>query len=262
MGAKFTLMGTTAGLGVPSFYCDCVACEEARANPQWARTRSGAVLDTVQEKILIDASPDLREQLLKAQIKSVDYLFITHWHYDHFGGIGDLEYYVKLARKKPIQLFLPPSAVDSFYQAFPFLEDVFVITPWEFGRSYIFNDIKLTVLPAHHSIETGGIFLEGKERVAYFTDTAGLPEISARQIQRSETLICDATFNGENWFTHSHMNWQEAVALGKHVQAKHTVLTHLSMHYSTPTTVAQLQEKLKSYSGVSVAYDGMSFEIS
>lgn len=261
MTAKFKLLGTSAGLGVPAFHCNCMACQEAWAEPHWARTRSGAVLETNQKKILVDASPDLRGQLLKEQIQSVDYLFLTHWHYDHFGGIGDLEYYVKLEKKEPIKLFLPPNAVDSFDRAFPFLEDVFAVDTWEFGRSYSFEDVKLTVLPANHSVETGGILLEGEKRVAYFTDTAGLPEITAQQIQDVDILICDATFNGENWFPHSHMNWKEAIALGESVRAKHTVLTHLAMHYSIPTTVARLKEKLKNHTQVTIAYDGIVFTI-
>ncbi len=261
MGVKFTLMGTTAGLGVPAFHCNCIACREARADPFWTRTRSGAVLETGKENILIDASPDLSKQLLRERIQSVDYLFITHWHYDHFGGIGDLEYYVKLERKRPVALFLPPSAVDDFAKAYPFLEEVFVIEPWEFGKSYAFEGVELTVLPAKHSIETGGILLAGVKKAAYFTDTAGLPAPTARQLQGVDTLICDATFNGANWFPHSHMNWQEAIALGESIRAKHTVLTHLAMHYSTPITATQLQEKLKDYAQVSLAYDGMVLTI-
>ncbi len=262
MATKFKLLGTSCGLGVPSFHCDCVACEEAYSNPHWARTRSGAVVDTGEEIILVDTSPDLREQLVRERIFSVDVIFITHWHYDHFGGIGDLEYYVKLERIDPIKLYLPPSALESFSAAFPFLEDVFEIEPWEFFKSYSYGDVKVTVLPANHSIETGGILLEGEKRVAYFTDTAPLSEETAQKVQGVDFLICDATMNGENWFPHSHMNVEEAVELGKVVQAKETILTHLSMHYSIPTTVSSLQEKLKEHPQVSIAFDGMVLEIS
>ncbi len=199
--------------------------------------------------------------MLREGIKAVDYLFITHWHYDHFGGIGDLEYYVKLDRKEPIKLFLPPSAVDSFGKAHPFLEDVFKINTWEFEVNYSFGDLKLTVLAAEHSIETGGIFLEREKSLAYFTDIAGFSEQTSQRLQGVDTLICDATFNGENWFPHSHLNWKEAIKLGQSLKAQHLVLTHLAMHYSTPTTVEELQSKLKCYPEVALAYDGMSFEI-
>lgn len=261
MTVELKLLGTGAGPGVPAFYCDCIACKEAKEKPQLARTRSGAVIDTGEERILIDASPDLRSQLLKEQIKSLDYLFITHWHYDHFGGIGDLEFYIKLSRKQPLRLFLPPSAVDEFQSAYPFLNDVFEIGTWEFERSYQFGEAKLTVLPARHSIQTAGILLEAEKRVAYFTDTSGLPESTAEKIQSVDTLICDATFHGENWYPHSHMSIEEAIELGHKVKAEQTILTHLAMHYSSPTTVAQIEEELRSYPNVSVAYDGMVIKL-
>ncbi|MCB8814824.1 MBL fold metallo-hydrolase [Desulfosporosinus shakirovi] len=261
MTVRFQLLGTGAGPGVPSFYCDCIACLEAKEKPHLARTRSGAVLDIGHERLLIDASPDLRSQLIKERIKSLDYLFITHWHYDHFGGIGDLEFYIKLSRKRPLRLFLPPGSVEEFRSAYPFLEDVFKIETWEFERTYQFGEVKLTGLPARHSIPTAGILLEAEKRVAYFTDTSGLPESTAERIQGVDALICDSTFHGENWYPHSHMSMVEAIKLGNMVRAEHTILTHLAMHYSTPTTVAQIEAELESYPNVSLAYDGMLIEL-
>lgn len=262
MAVKFKLLGTSAGLGIPSFYCDCVACREAYADQGRARTRSGALLDTGDERILIDASPDLRTQLTREKITSIDYLFISHWHYDHFGGIGDLEYYVRLARKEPIKLFLPPGAVAEFKGAFPFLTDVFEVSSWEFEQSFPFQGAKLTILPANHSIETGGVLIEAGKRLAYFTDTAGLPELTAQKIEGVDFLICDATFNGDNWYPESHMNLEQAIQLGRKVKAKKTVLTHLAVHYSVPITAAQIEQMLKSYPNVTLSYDGMVIGLS
>jgi phosphoribosyl 1,2-cyclic phosphate phosphodiesterase len=89
-----------------------------------------------------------------------------------------LEFYVKLSRHESIKLFLPPEALAEYHTAFPFLQDVFEAVPWNFGQTYAFNNLSLTPLPANHSIQTAGIFLESKRKLAYFTDTAGLPDSS------------------------------------------------------------------------------------
>ena len=258
MEATFILLGTGAGPGLPSFFCDCVGCQEARNNPELARTRSGAFLDTGTSKILIDASPDLRRQLIRENITQVDGIFMTHWHYDHFGGLGELEYYVKLARNEAIPIFLPPSAVRQFTDAFPYLTDVFEVKAWEFNKEYCLGELHLTPLPANHGIETAGFLLESKgNRLAYYPDTAGLPAASAAKVRGVDWLICDATFHGENWFPHAHMSIEQAVDLGHQIRAKKTVLTHLAIHYSVPVTATQLAEEVANYENVYVAYDGM-----
>lgn len=258
MSAEFKLLGTAAGPGVPAFYCNCIACQEARLKPELARTRSGAILDTGNERILVDASPDIRTQLLRANINAIDYLFITHWHYDHFGGIGDLEFYVRICRKTPLKLLLPSSAVQDFQTAYPFLMDVFELETWDFEQCFDFSGVKLHVLPANHGIQTGGILLEKERRIAYFTDTSGLPELTAKRLEGVDALICDATFHGENWYPHSHMSMEEAIKLGEKLKAKQTYLTHFAMHYSVPVTVEKLGEELLPYSQVSLAYDGLA----
>lgn len=264
MSVKFEILGTGAGPGVPSYFCDCIACREAREDPRLARTRSGAVIHTGKETILIDASPDLRSQLVRAGIRSLDYVFVTHWHYDHFGGLGDLEFYVRLGRKSPIKLFLPPEAVEEYLGAYPFLHDVFELVPWQFETNYCFQGITLLPLPAVHSVQTAGLLLlsEQKEtKIAYFTDTAGLPLTTMEKVQKADYLICDATFHGDNWYPHSHMSVEEAINLGRELQAKETILTHLAMHYSTPVSVGQLEERLKCYPNVRLAFDGMAILI-
>lgn len=261
MAATFQILGTGAGPGVPSYFCDCIACREAEGNPRMARTRSGAVVHTGNETILIDASPDLRNQLLKERINSLDYVFISHWHYDHFGGLGDLEFYVRLKRRKPLALFLPSEALEKFDSAFPFLQDVFEIQPWQFEKNYHFQNLSMTPLPAAHSIQTAGFLLEGQKKLAYFTDTAGLPALTEKKLNGVDYFICDATFHGENWYPHSHMSVQEGIQLGQQLQARSTILTHLSMHYSEPVTVEQLTKFMDRYPNASLAYDGMVIDL-
>lgn len=260
--AELILLGTGAGPGVPSFFCSCPGCREAWQKNEYSRTRSGAALKTGERTLLIDASPDLRAQLVREKISVVDGVFLTHWHYDHYAGLGELEYYVKLERRERLPLYLPPSAVQQFNGAFPNLAEVYSLIPWQFFNGYDFDGIALTPLPANHGVETAGLLVEsGGSRVAYFTDTAGLPESSAEKVCGVDLLICDATFYGENWFPESHMSVDEAIELGKSVGAERTILTHLSIHYSRAVTTEELEEELAEYPNVGVARDGLRLEL-
>ncbi|SDE70858.1 MBL fold metallo-hydrolase [Sporomusa acidovorans] len=262
MDATFILLGTGAGPGLPSFFCDCAGCREARDNPALARTRSGAFIDTGNSKLLIDASPDLRHQLIRESITRVDGIFMTHWHYDHFGGLGELEYYIKLARNEAIPIYLPPSAVEQFTAAFPNLTEAFAVKSWQFARQYRVDSLGITPLPANHGIETAGFLLEtAGTKLAYYPDTAGLPAVSAGKVNGVDWLICDATFHGDNWFPQAHMSLEQAVDLGRQIGAKNTVLTHLAVHYSRPATSRQLAEEAAAYENVCVAYDGMRIKL-
>lgn len=258
----FKILGSGAGTGVPSFFCDCPGCQESRLKPEYNRTRSGALITTRKGNVLIDASTDIRIQLIRDRISQIDYIFLTHWHYDHMGGLGEFEYYVRLERINKLPLYLPPSAVDDFAGAFPHLVDVFDVTPWQFNKCYDFGDVFLTPLEARHSVETAGILVESKKkRLAYFPDTAGLPEETARKVQGVDCLICDATFHGDNWFPNSHMTTEQAIALGKQINAQQTLLTHMSIHYSQAVTTEQLEKEISAYPGVMISHDGMNIEL-
>ncbi|GFE59880.1 MBL fold metallo-hydrolase [Geobacter sp. AOG2] len=258
----FKIMGSGAGPGAPSFFCDCKGCREARDMPTFARTRSGALIATENQSILLDTPPDLRAQLVREHVSVIDQVFLTHWHYDHFGGLGELEYYVKLKRMQPIPLYLPPSALQPFERAFPYLGEVFSVTPWKFSETYLFDNVSITPLPANHGIETAGFLVESAgNRLAYFPDTAGLPEQTARQVEGVDWLICDATFHGNNWLPESHMSVGQAINLGMTVQAHTTVLTHMSIHYSQPVSAGDLQDTISPHRNVLAAYDGMTIPL-
>lgn len=258
----FKILGTAAGTGVPSFFCECAGCKEAREHPELVRTRTGALISTDKEAILIDTPPDLQRQLVREGIRIIDAVFLTHWHYDHFGGIGELEFYVKLDRGEELPLYLPPSAVESFNAAFPHLTDVFQVVPWEFNVSYCYNETEITPLRANHGIETAGFLVKTpRARLAYFPDTAGLPLATAQRLEGVDWFLCDATFNGDNWYPHSHMSIEEAVKLGQQLQARNTLLTHLSIHYSLPATMYDLKTQLANFPNVGIAMDGMVIKL-
>ncbi len=85
---KVTLLGTGTSSGVPVLGCNCEVCRSK--DPQDNRLRCAAMIETENTRILIDAGPDIRQQLLRVPFRKIDGVLITHIHYDHVGGIDDL----------------------------------------------------------------------------------------------------------------------------------------------------------------------------
>ena len=259
MSATLRILGTAAGPGIPSFYCHCAACEEARSDPRYRRTRTGLCLHLDGRQVLIDASPDLRSQLLRAGIDHIDRVWLSHWHADHYQGLPELEYFVRLLTRENVPLVLPPQAEELFLQTFPDLADIFTLSRWQFFETYREGEVALTPLPAEHGIETAGFLIEtARTRVAYFPDTNDQWAAAVKERVRGvDYLICDASFHGDNWFPHAHMNTKEAIALSHELEAKHTLLTHLALHYADPISTAGLREELKNEDTIEIALDDM-----
>ncbi len=269
-GHTFTFMGTAAGCGVPSFFCDCPACTEARKNPRLARGDCGVMIrGTADESghtptLMIDTPPDARHQLLREGIRSVDEIAFTHCHFDHIGGLGEYEYLVQLVRRgEKLPAYGSPEALQGIAKEFEYMTyclDFRLLEPFE---SFTFDEVKLTALPVTHAPGTYGYLIETDScRLFYASDTGRLPDETAERVRGVDILAMDATFWKRNWNEDSHHSVQECIAEGLGLDAGKIYLTHMCMHYDEPITYAQLCEYLEQYSGrVIPALDGMTLEI-
>ncbi|WP_165251740.1 MBL fold metallo-hydrolase [Adlercreutzia sp. ZJ304] len=265
----FTFMGTAAGCGVPSFFCDCPACEEARNNPKLARGDCGAMVrkignNGVQSSLAIDTPPDARHQLLREGIKQVDEILFTHCHFDHIGGLGEYEYLVQLKRAgEKLPIYASPEALQGIVGEFHYMDyclDFHSLEPFD---SHIFDGVKYTALPVTHAPGTYGYLIEtNNTRLFYASDTGPLPPETTERIHGVDILAMDATFWKRNWNPNDHHSIQECIAEGFSLDAKKIYLTHMCMHYDEPITYAQLIEYLKQYDGrVEPAMDGLTISI-
>ena len=86
-GPVLTFLGTGTSLGVPIAGCDCKVCRSA--DPRDKRMRSSVLVEWDGLRILVDAGPDFRMQMIGADVKHLDAIFLTHNHKDHTGGLDD-----------------------------------------------------------------------------------------------------------------------------------------------------------------------------
>ena len=98
MSIKFTILGCGSSLGVPRIDGNFGKCNPK--NKKNYRTRCSALIKTSKENILIDTSPDLRQQLLKHKIKKINKVLYSHMHGDQTHGINDLRSFYINSRKQ------------------------------------------------------------------------------------------------------------------------------------------------------------------
>lgn len=267
---ELTFMGTAAGCGVPSFFCDCPACEEARANPALAKGDCGIMVrgqareDGSRPTLVIDTPPDARHQLLREGVRLVDEVLFTHCHFDHIGGLGEYEYMVALARGgEKLPVFGSEEALAGIMQEFHYMDYTLapsVIAP---GQTHTFDGVSYTALPVTHAPGTYGYLIETPStRVFYASDTGPLPAETAERVRGVDVLAMDATFWKRNWNPNDHHSIQECIAEGLELEAHTIYLTHTCMHYDEPITHAELASYVAQYDGrVRIAMDGMKLAI-
>ena len=263
MQQKLIFLGTGAGCGVPSFFCGCVACQEAVAEPRYRRTRCAVAIQG-EITTLIDSPAELRTQLIREGIHRIDQFLMTHWHYDHAGGLGDLEFYVRVKRGDVIPAYMTVETQEWLGKAFWFLQDCLYIQTLAPGYQVEADGVRYTALEVAHVPGTLGWLMESAsgKRTAYISDTGPLPGSTAEQLRGIDTLILGATFWGRNWMPDTHLSVTEAVQIALMLEAKQGYFTHLSMHHDTPVTSRELEAYLKGYGEhLHVAYDGLQIEI-
>jgi phosphoribosyl 1,2-cyclic phosphate phosphodiesterase len=262
---RLTLLGTGSSGGVPRVGGDWGACDPAE--PRNRRTRCSALVEqwttgSHATTVLIDTSPDLREQLLATGTTHLDAVVYTHDHADQAHGIDDVRA-LAIRQRKQIPVYFDAATQASLATRFsyifrgaggypPILDIQPVVTPYErFQVPGPGGPVEfLPVDMEHGRIRCLG-FRMGD--VAYCNDVNGLPQRTMDTLAGLDTLIVDAL----RYTPHpSHAHLELTLAWIAALKPRRAILTNLHVDLDYRTLQNELPE------GVEPAYDGMQIEFS
>lgn len=254
MGAKLTFLGTGTSQGVPMIGCSCEVCRSADSRDK--RLRSSVLVEYEGLKILVDAGPDFRQQMLHAGVSSLDAILLTHNHKDHTGGLDDIRAFNYL-EKKATQIYCEKYVEDSLRMeySYAFAEKKYPGAPeWDVhiinDKPFSINGVEIVPIRGrHYKLPVLG-FRFGN--IAYCTDMNHIPDEEFCKLEGLEHFVINCVRRGRHI---SHFSLEGALETASRVGATHTWLTHLS--HQLPT-YEELAAELPD--GVLPAYDGLVIE--
>ena len=237
---KITLLGTGDAVGTPRIGCDCPQCLHAKSTGA-TRLRTSLLIENEGKHLLIDSSPDLRQQLLQNGSPHIDVVIWTHGHYDHFMGFGE---FYRVQNIPPV--FAPEPVLKYCGDYFRFLNfDKVAIEPY---MPVTIFGISVTPFVVRHppAFTCGMLFDTGKSRVGFTSDTnIDIPQESLDLLGDLDLLLLDALAPSRIRIP-KHMNYLDACTLAGQLAPADFRCVHIS--HMTPWDLPRL------------AHDGETFE--
>ena len=251
---KLTILGAGGAAGVPAIGAGWGLCDPD--NPKNRRSRPSVMVETDSTRILVDTSPDMRQQLLSQNVRSLDAILYTHAHADHLHGIDDVRE-VNRAMKAAIPVWGTAEVLDDINQRF-----AYVFEPLAEGATSIYKpllvpnlitgpfqvgDIPVTPLAQDHGYLSTLGFRFGN--LAYSTDVVSMPEESFAALAGVEVWVIGCLTNVIDHPT--HVSVDKAVEWIERIKPRQAIISHMG----TRLDYATLKARLPDY--IEPAYDGM-----
>ena len=254
MKAVLTVLGSGTSVGVPTIGCDCAVCHSS--DPKDRRTRPSVLIEYNDRSILIDTTPDFREQAIRERIRRLDAVFYTHPHADHLLGIDDLRPLSYQHRPGKLPLYARPEAVEFIRNMFGYI----------FKANYKFGGLpQLELIPLTGPLELFGARFEpvtvihGEMEIlgfrfgsaAYLTDHSEIPEDSLTKLQHLDILFLDALRHQPH---PTHSTVENSLRIVERLQPQRAFFTHICHDLPHQATNASLPGNVR------LSYDGMKLE--
>ena len=240
---KLRILGCGTSTGVPKIGNDWGRCDPDE--PRNSRLRSSILVESGGERILVDCGPDLRQQLLWAEIGRLDAVIVTHAHGDHCHGIDELRP-VSQAVERPVPLYARAHVLDELQLrfAYAFAQSDFyrpVVEAREIAAALSFGEARVRFVDQPHGGLTslGLRFEEGEKSAAYAIDFNHLTDEMAALYQGADIWIADCLTRVPH---PTHMHLDALLAMARELQVGQVYLTHMGNGLDYRTLVAELPD--------------------
>lgn len=253
MKATLTVLGSGTSMGVPTIGCSCAVCHSS--DPRDRRTRPSVMVEYEGRCVLIDTTPDFREQAIRENITRLDAIIYTHAHADHILGLDDVR---PLSFRSPdkIPLYAFDSTADALESIFGYIFDVNYkyggIARVEMkrinGSLDLFGARFEPVKVIHGNAEIHG-FRFGS--AAYLTDFSEIPPESMDSLRGLDILFLDALRHRPH---PTHSSVANSLRLVEELKPKRAFFTHISHDLAHEATNKTFPEHIR------LAHDGLKLE--
>ncbi len=258
---RITILGCGGAGGVPLIGRRWGACDPQ--NPRNKRRRASILIADGETAVLVDTSPDLREQLLDADVSQIEAVLYTHDHADHLHGIDELRSINRL-RQGPLDVYGTAATLKVLRKRFDYAFDLPFNIPDEFtfykpclvaheiAPGVPFSVHGMEILPFeqdHGFMKTLGFRIAD---AAYSTDVVDLPQSSFDALKGLKLWIVGCL----RYEPHpTHADFEKVLGWIERVKPKRAILTHMSVMLDYEELVSRCPK------GVEPAYDGMALDI-
>ena len=250
-GVTITVLGSGTSVGVPSIGCGCAVCQSA--DPRDNRLRPSVYLSFDGQGVLIDATPDFRAQALRARLKRIDAILLTHSHADHIMGLDDVRPFNYIQRVC-IPVYGTEASLAVVHRCFQYVFEhsesessrpkletrVFTEQPFE-----VFGQVFEPVRAFHGSGVVHG-FRFGN--AAYLTDHSEIPAESMEKLRGLDVLFLDALRHRPH---PTHSTVEQSLRTIELLAPQRTFFTHIGHDLGHESTERNLPANVR------LAYDGL-----
>jgi phosphoribosyl 1,2-cyclic phosphate phosphodiesterase len=251
---RLTFLGTGTSTGVPTLACDCRVC--CSPDPRDKRTRPSILLEYDGRVIVIDTTPDFRQQALRAQIRRLDAVVFTHEHADHILGLDDIRVFY-FRQHVPIPIYADHRTMETIRRVYQYIFDqsysyggLAKLDPQLIDGPFELWGERLTPIPVLH----GDLPILGFRfrTAAYVTDFSAIPDATLPLLEGLDVLILDALRHKPH---PTHSSVEQSLRLVQRLKPGRAFFTHIAHELGHEETNAALPPL------VQLAYDGLVLDL-